>query len=154
MKGKMSDKETSCTDCKGTSCTDCKGTSCTDFSMFNTVEELKSVYVDEAKNKMDRPKTAKETFNETVTNIRNDSRRFYKFVKTHIRIKRKDRDTKVKEIHIIQEDDGSTWAKRSVNSAASRSSIDSNLSSDSHCSKDSNHGDIVHDIDLESFSLS
>lgn len=122
----------------------------TDFNMFNTLEELKSVYVDDDKKKMERPKTAKQTLNETVTNIRNDSRRFYKFVKTHIR-KRGDRETKVKEISIIPEDDGSTWAKRSVNSAASRSSIESNLSSDSQNSKDSSH-DIVHDINLEQYS--
>ncbi|XP_063421432.1 uncharacterized protein [Mytilus edulis] len=116
----------------------------------NELKELKSVYVDDEQKKMNRPKTAKETLSDTVTNIRNDSRRFYKFVKSHIRIKRGDRDTKVKEISIIPEEDGSTWAKRSVNSAASRSSIDSNLSSDSHCSKDSY--DAIHDIDIEHYS--
>lgn len=51
----------------------------------------------------------------------------------------------------MPEDDGSTWAKRSVNSATSRSSIESNLSSDSQNSKDSNH-DIVHDINLKHYS--
>lgn len=123
----------------------------TDFNMFNKLEELESVNVDDEKKKMERPKTAKQTLNETVTNIRNDSRRLYKFVKAHIRIKRGDRETKVKEISIIPEDDGSTWAKRSVNSAASRSSIESNLSSDSQTSRDSNN-DIVHGINLEHYS--
>ncbi|XP_063421431.1 uncharacterized protein LOC134706437 isoform X1 [Mytilus trossulus] len=127
-----------------------KDHSFTDFDMFKSMTELKSVYVDDEQKKMNRPKTAKETLSDTVTNIRNDSRRFYKFVKSHIRIKRGDRDTKVKEISIIPEEDGSTWAKRSVNSAASRSSIDSNLSSDSHCSKDSY--DAIHDIDIEHYS--
>lgn len=71
-------------------------------------------------------------------------------MKNHIRIGRKDKETKVKEISIVPEDDGSTWAKRSVNSAASRSSIDSNLSSESQCSKDNNY-DVIHDIDLDNF---
>lgn len=69
-------------------------------------------------------------------------------MKNHIRLGRKEKETKVKEISIIPEDDGSTWAKRSVNSAASRSSIDSNLSTESQNSKDVSY-DVVHDINLD-----
>lgn len=96
---------------------------------------------------MDRPKTAKETIGAAIGGIRNDSRRFYRFVKKYIR-RRKNKPTEVQVISIVPEDFHTTWASRQASSAISRSSVDSETSTESGFSKDSSL-QVVHDMENE-----
>lgn len=134
----------------------------TNFDMFTTddgpdlkLEELQSVLVSDENGPISmetdrKSRTAKEAISEAMGGIRDDSRRFYKFVKKHITLRRKEKFTAVKSIHIEPEFDESTWARRSANSAASRSSVDSASSTDSNSSniRDSSL-EIVHDMENE-----
>ncbi|XP_033762236.1 uncharacterized protein LOC117343824 isoform X2 [Pecten maximus] len=118
-------------------------------------EELQSVLVSDENGPIPmetdrKSRSAKEALSEAVGGIRDDSRRFYKFVKKHIHLRRKEKFTAVKNIHIEPEYDETTWARRSANSAASRSSVDSASSTDSNSSnvRDSSL-EIVHDMENE-----
>lgn len=69
-------------------------------------------------------------------------------MKKHIRIRRGGKSTAVKTINIVPEDDGTTWARRSASSAASRSSVDSSSSTDSGASCE-RRLEVVHDMENE-----
>ncbi|XP_060079712.1 uncharacterized protein LOC132559121 [Ylistrum balloti] len=134
----------------------------TNFDMFTTssepelqLEELQSVLVSDENGPIPmetdrKSRSAKEAISDAVGGIRDDSRRFYKFVKKHIHLRRKEKFTAVKNIHIEPEYDETTWARRSASSAASRSSVDSATSTDSSSSsaRDSSL-EIVHDMENE-----
>ncbi|XP_061193881.1 uncharacterized protein LOC133202121 [Saccostrea echinata] len=92
------------------------------------VKELRSVFVDPPKEMDPQSRTTKEKIQAGLQGVKNNSKRFVNFVKSKIR--RKEKETIVQDVKIVQEDD-ETWARRSVGSAASRSSIDSKLSSGS-----------------------
>ncbi|XP_021353778.1 uncharacterized protein LOC110450537 isoform X2 [Mizuhopecten yessoensis] len=116
-------------------------------------EELQSVLVSDENGPIPmeadrKSRSAKEAISGAVGGIRDDSRRLYKFVKKHIHLRRKEKFTAVKNIHIEPEYDETTWARRSASSAASRSSVDSALSTDSNTSsiRDSSL-EIVHDME-------
>lgn len=79
--------------------------------------------------------------------VKNGSKRFANFVRSKI-IRRKEKETVVQDINIVQEDN-ETWARRSVGSAASRTSIDSKLSSGSDKTKDVNILTNLDDGELE-----
>ncbi|XP_062606327.1 uncharacterized protein LOC134268145 [Saccostrea cucullata] len=93
------------------------------------VKELRSVFVDPPKEMDPQSRTAKEKIQAGIQGVKNNSKRFVNFVKSKIR--RKEKETIVQDVNIVQEEDDETWARRSVGSAASRSSIDSKLSSGS-----------------------
>ncbi|XP_022303456.2 uncharacterized protein LOC111111018 [Crassostrea virginica] len=93
------------------------------------VKELRSVFVDPPKSMESQNRTAKEKIQAGFQGVKNNSKRFVNFVKSKIR--RKEKETVVQDIQITQEEDDETWARRSVGSAASRSSIESKLSSGS-----------------------
>lgn len=109
------------------------------------VKELKSVFVDPPKDmESSASKTTKEKIQAGFQGVKNNSRRLVKFVKSKIR--RKEKETIVQDIQITPEDDDETWARRSVGSAASRSSIESKLSSASSKKEDDN---ILSDMDCD-----
>uniref|UniRef100_K1PP11 Uncharacterized protein n=1 Tax=Magallana gigas TaxID=29159 RepID=K1PP11_MAGGI len=113
--------------------------------LVSNVFELRSVFVDPLKDmESSQSKTTKEKIQAGFQGVKNNSRRLVKFVKSKIR--RKEKETIVQDIQITPEDDDETWARRSVGSAASRSSIESKLSSASSKKEDDN---ILSDMDCD-----
>lgn len=108
------------------------------------VKELRSVFVDPPKDMESQSRTTKEKIQAGFQGVKDNSRRLVKFVKSKIR--RKEKETIVQPIQITPEDDDETWARRSVGSAASRSSIESKLSSASTKKEDDN---ILSDMDCD-----
>ncbi|KAK3108112.1 hypothetical protein FSP39_001466 [Pinctada imbricata] len=104
-------------------------------------KELKSEFVEDKKPK---EKTSSKDKND---NEMSGSRKFFNYVKRHIRLRRKTKPTEVQEINIVPEDDGETWVRKSPNSATSRSSIESKT-----CSEKSNQNSNEEDkVEVENF---
>lgn len=108
------------------------------------VKELRSVFVDPPKDMESQSRTAKEKIQAGFQGVKNNSKRLVKFVKSKLR--RKEKETVVQDIQITQDEDDETWARRSVGSAASRSSIESKLSSASTKKEDVN---MLSDMDCD-----
>ncbi|XP_048754842.2 uncharacterized protein LOC125665911 [Ostrea edulis] len=111
------------------------------------VKELRSVFVEPPKTMDPQSRTTKEKIQSGLQGVKNGSKRFANFVRSKI-IRRKEKETVVQDINIVQEDN-ETWARRSVGSAASRTSIDSKLSSGSDKTKDVNILTNLDDGELE-----
>ncbi|KAL5007826.1 hypothetical protein ScPMuIL_016632 [Solemya velum] len=95
-------------------------------------------------------KNVRHAIRSAASEFRDDTRRFYRFVKKHIRLSR-DRPTHVKSIHLVQEEDTTIWAKRSV-SASSRCSVETSSSTDSSTKGDGLEivCDLEEELNLES----
>ncbi|KAK3588033.1 hypothetical protein CHS0354_012079 [Potamilus streckersoni] len=91
-----------------------------------------------------KPKSKnKESLKEVAAEAKNDSGRFYRFVRKHFLGRGREKKTQVKEISILPEGEEFRWASRSASSsAASRTSVETNSSTNSNI-------EVVHDMDEE-----
>ncbi|XP_041367466.1 uncharacterized protein LOC121382055 isoform X2 [Gigantopelta aegis] len=94
-------------------------------------------------------KTNWESFINACDEFSTDSKKVIKYIKRKIKGRKGEKQTEVKTIHIVPDDDEAKWARRSANSAASRTSTDTAYSSCSTESRDNDGIEVVHDMAVD-----